>query len=37
VNDSEPVVKPEEALVVTEIIDAIYESSAKKGPVYFND
>jgi predicted dehydrogenase len=37
VNDSEPVVKPEEALVVTEIIDAIYESSAKKVPVYFND
>jgi predicted dehydrogenase len=36
-NDSEPVVKPEEALVVTEIIDAIYDSSAKKRPVHFHD
>ncbi len=37
VNDSEPIVKPEEALVVTEIIDAIYESSATKCPVHFKE
>lgn len=33
-NDTEPVVKPEEALVVTEILEAIYQSSAKGEPVF---
>ncbi|MHC5216402.1 Gfo/Idh/MocA family protein [Enterococcus sp. LJL128] len=33
-NDTEPVVKPEEALVVTEILEAIYESSKTGQPVY---
>lgn len=37
INDSEPVVKPEQALVVTEILEAIYESSKTKKPVYFNN
>lgn len=35
-NGTEPVVKPEEALVVTEILEAIYESSKTGKPVYFN-
>lgn len=35
VNDTEPVVKPEQALVVTEILEAIYESSKTGKPVYF--
>lgn len=35
-NDTEPVVKPEEALVVTEILDAIYKSAESKKAVYFN-
>lgn len=35
-NDTEPVVKPEEALVVSEILEAIYESSKTGKPVYFN-
>ncbi|MBU3111132.1 Gfo/Idh/MocA family protein [Clostridium lacusfryxellense] len=35
-NDKEPVVKPEEALVVTQILEAIYESSKTGKPVYFN-
>jgi predicted dehydrogenase len=35
-NDSEPVVKPEQALVVTEILEAIYESSKTGKPVYLN-
>lgn len=34
-NDTQPVVKPEEAFVVTEILEAIYESSKTKRPVYF--
>jgi len=34
-NDSEPLVKPEEALVVTEILEAIYESSKTGKAVYF--
>ncbi|KAF1302074.1 Gfo/Idh/MocA family oxidoreductase [Enterococcus saccharolyticus] len=34
INDTEPVVKPEEALVVTEILEAIYKSSANGEPVY---
>ncbi|MBW4841463.1 MAG: Gfo/Idh/MocA family oxidoreductase, partial [Paenibacillaceae bacterium] len=33
-NDTEPVVKPEEALVVTEILEAIYKSSKTGEPVY---
>ncbi len=32
--DTEPVVKPEEALVVTEILEAIYKSSKTGEPVY---
>lgn len=36
-NDTEPVVKPEEALVVTEILEAIYESAKTGKPVYFNN
>jgi predicted dehydrogenase len=36
VNDKEPVVKPEQALVVTEILEAIYESGNTGKPVYFN-
>ncbi len=32
-NDTEPVVKPEEALVVTEILEAIYESARTGEPV----
>jgi predicted dehydrogenase len=34
-NDTEPVVKPEEALVVTQILEAIYESSRTGKAVYF--
>jgi len=33
--DTEPVVKPEEAYVVTQILEAIYESSRTGKPVYF--
>lgn len=33
-NDTEPVVKPEEALVVTEILEAMYKSSDTGEPVY---
>lgn len=36
INDTEPVVKPEEALVVTEILEAIYESSKIGKPVFLN-
>jgi predicted dehydrogenase len=36
VNDKEVTVKPEQALVVTEILEAIYESAATGKPVYFN-
>jgi predicted dehydrogenase len=35
-NDTEPVVKPEQALVVTEILEAIYESAKSGKPFYFN-
>lgn len=35
-NDTEPTVKPEEALVVTQILEAIYESAEKGEAVYFN-
>lgn len=36
VNDTELVVKPEQALVVTEILEAIYESSRTGKPVFFD-
>lgn len=36
INDTEPVVKPEEALVVTQILEAIYKSSQTGAPVYLN-
>jgi len=35
INNTEPLVKPEEALVVSEILEAIYESSKTGKPVYF--
>lgn len=35
VTDTDPVVKPEEALVVTEILEAIYKSADTGQPVYF--
>lgn len=34
-NDTDPVVKPEQALVVTEILEAIYESSLTGKTIYF--
>ena len=34
--DTEPVVKPEQALVVTEILEAMYESSKLGEPVFLN-
>ena len=34
-NDTEPVVKPEQALVVTQILEAIYQSSQTGEPVFF--
>lgn len=34
-NDTDPVVLPEQALVVTEILEAIYESNATGKPFYF--
>ena len=34
-NDTEPTVKPEQALVVTQILEAIYESAKTQKPVYF--
>ncbi|MDN6129933.1 MAG: Gfo/Idh/MocA family oxidoreductase, partial [Tetragenococcus halophilus] len=34
INDTEVVVKPEEALTVTEILEAIYQSSKTGEPVY---
>ena len=36
VDDTAPVVLPEQALVVSEILEAIYESSKTGKPVYFN-
>ena len=36
-NDTDPLVKPEEALVVTEILEAIYQSAQTKKPVFFQD
>jgi predicted dehydrogenase len=35
-NDTEPLVKPEEALVVTELLEAIYESGKTGKPVFLN-
>ncbi len=37
INDTEPLVKPEQALVVTEILEAIYNSAKTKKPVFFKD
>ena len=36
IDDTEPLVKPEEALVVTQILEAIYESAKTGKPVYFD-
>jgi predicted dehydrogenase len=36
VNDKEPLVKPEQAFVVTQILEAIYESSKTGKPVFFD-
>lgn len=36
INNKEPVVKPEEAFVVSQILEAIYESSRTGKPVYFD-
>ncbi len=36
IHDREPVVKPEQALVVTEILEAIYKSAKSGEPYYFN-
>ncbi|NWL87446.1 oxidoreductase [Paenibacillus sp. 79R4] len=36
IEDKEPVVKPEQALVVTEILEAIYESAKRGKAVYFD-
>ena len=35
--NTEPIVKPEEALVVTEILDAIYESAKTGKAIYFDE
>lgn len=35
INDTEPLVKPEEALVVSEILEAVYKSAESGKPVYF--
>ena len=35
INDTSPIVLPEQALVVTEILEAIYTSSATGQPFYF--
>ncbi|MGI6109175.1 MAG: Gfo/Idh/MocA family oxidoreductase, partial [Eubacteriaceae bacterium] len=34
-NDTEPLVKPEEALVVTRILEAIYKSAETGETIYF--
>ncbi|NLC45491.1 MAG: Gfo/Idh/MocA family oxidoreductase [Clostridiales bacterium] len=36
INDTDPVVMPEQALVVTEILEGIYESAKSGEPYYFN-
>jgi predicted dehydrogenase len=35
INDTEPIVAPEQSLVVTEILEAIYQSAETGEPVYF--
>ena len=35
--DTDPVVLPRQALCVTRILEAIYESAKTGAPVYFND
>lgn len=37
INDTDPVVKPEQAYVVTQILEAIYESAKTGRAVYFED
>ena len=37
INDTEVVVKPEEAMVVTQILEAIYKSAETGKPVFFNE
>lgn len=37
IEDTEPVVRPEEALIVTEILEAIYQSSKTGEPVFLNN
>lgn len=37
INDTEPVVKPEQAYVVTQILEAIYESAKTGKAVYFDE
>ncbi|NLK07355.1 MAG: Gfo/Idh/MocA family oxidoreductase [Firmicutes bacterium] len=37
VNDTEPLVKPHQAFVVTQILEAIYESAKTGKPVYFDN
>ena len=36
INDTEVMVKPEEAYVVSQILEAIYESAKTGQPVFFN-
>ncbi len=36
INDTDPVVLPEQAIVITQILEAIYESSKTGKPVYFD-
>lgn len=36
-NDTDPVVTPQQALVVTEILEAIYRSAESKKPVFFGE
>ncbi|NKR47218.1 gfo/Idh/MocA family oxidoreductase, partial [Rhodococcus hoagii] len=36
IHDTEPVVKPKEAFVVTQILEAIYESAKTGKAVYLN-
>ena len=36
INDKDPVVKPEQACVVSEILEAIYTSAKTGEPVYFD-
>ncbi len=37
INDTQPTVLPEQAMVVTQILEAIYESAKTGKPVYFNE